>query len=215
MHEDYAVRLTYTDLEGDKVKIGSNGELVDAIQQFEPGSVKITAQVQRKPNQPHAAFTRATETSTQTSQASLNTSATQTAVNLPGGHIHQVVDGVVAVLGATVMALQNGVQTVATNVAAAREQAATRSGEFRYSTAFTDAPNNNTSEPSGDNGATPFVHGRHTCDLCGVTPIIGKRYHATNLPDYDLCEKCRDDYKGEEIKFVAVELGEYFFFSVD
>jgi len=51
-----------------------------------------------------------------------------------------------------------------------------------------------------------FIHGRHTCDSCLVTPIVGKRYHATNLPDHDLCEKCIHNYKGDEIKFQVVEL---------
>jgi Zinc finger, ZZ type len=54
-----------------------------------------------------------------------------------------------------------------------------------------------------------FIHGRHTCDRCLSTPIVGKRFHATNLPDYDLCEKCMDGYKGREIQFEAVELGTY------
>jgi hypothetical protein len=27
----------------------------------------------------------------------------------------------------------------------------------------------------------PFIHGRHTCDSCLTTPIVGKRYHAVNL----------------------------------
>jgi hypothetical protein len=53
----------------------------------------------------------------------------------------------------------------------------------------------------------PFIHGRHTCDGCLCTPIVGIRYHSTNLPDYDLCAKCRDNYKGNEIQFEAVELG--------
>jgi len=52
----------------------------------------------------------------------------------------------------------------------------------------------------------PFIHGRHTCDGCLHTPIIGKRYHAKNMPDYDLCEKCRWNYKGNEIEFEVVEL---------
>lgn len=51
-----------------------------------------------------------------------------------------------------------------------------------------------------------FIHGRHTCDNCLTTPIIGKRYHSTNLDDYDLCRKCFDNYKGNEIEFEAVEL---------
>lgn len=52
----------------------------------------------------------------------------------------------------------------------------------------------------------PFIHGRHTCDSCLTTPIIGKRYHATNIPDYDLCENCIGNYRGSEIKFETVEL---------
>lgn len=52
----------------------------------------------------------------------------------------------------------------------------------------------------------PFIHGRHTCDLCLTSPILGKRFHATNLPDYDLCEACHDNYKGEEITFEETAL---------
>lgn len=55
--------------------------------------------------------------------------------------------------------------------------------------------------------AKPFIHGRHTCDACLTTPIFGNRYHSTNLPDYDLCQKCFDNYKGSEIKYESVELG--------
>lgn len=51
------------------------------------------------------------------------------------------------------------------------------------------------------NSPSFFIHGRHTCDTCLATPIIGKRYHATNLPDYDLCELCFGKYKGTEVKF--------------
>jgi len=52
----------------------------------------------------------------------------------------------------------------------------------------------------------PFIHGRHTCDSCLMNPIIGKRYHATNLKDYDLCEKCYPNYQGTEIQLEAAEL---------
>ena len=53
----------------------------------------------------------------------------------------------------------------------------------------------------------PFIHGRHTCDSCLTTPIVGKRYHALNMSDYDLCAKCFSNYSGGEIQFEAVELG--------
>lgn len=53
----------------------------------------------------------------------------------------------------------------------------------------------------------PFIHGRHTCDQCLTTPVIGKRFHALNKPDYDLCESCFGNYKGTDIVFEEVKLG--------
>jgi len=66
-----------------------------------------------------------------------------------------------------------------------------------------------TEAPTSDETKTevrPFIHGRHTCDSCLTTPIVGIRYHSTNLPDYDLCSKCIGTYKGNEFKFEPVEL---------
>jgi hypothetical protein len=55
--------------------------------------------------------------------------------------------------------------------------------------------------------ARPFIHGRHTCDSCLTTPIVGERYHAKNLPDYDLCGNCHEHYQGKEIEFELANLG--------
>lgn len=47
-----------------------------------------------------------------------------------------------------------------------------------------------------------FIHGRHTCDACRITPIVGKRFHAINRSDYDLCETCYKNDKGDSfLKF--------------
>ncbi len=51
-----------------------------------------------------------------------------------------------------------------------------------------------------------FIHGRHTCDGCLSTPIFGIRYHAINLPDYDLCSGCYANYKGTGAVFKPVQL---------
>jgi Zinc finger, ZZ type len=59
----------------------------------------------------------------------------------------------------------------------------------------------------------PFIHGRHTCDQCLTTPVIGKRFHALNKPDYDLCEVCFGNYKGTDIVFEEVKLGTYQYFA--
>jgi hypothetical protein len=34
------------------------------------------------------------------------------------------------------------------------------------------------------------VHSRFTCDGCGMTPIVGVRYHCTVCFNYDLCQSC-------------------------
>eukprot|EP00592_Proboscia_alata_P027307 CAMPEP_0194442810 /NCGR_PEP_ID=MMETSP0176-20130528/126346_1 /TAXON_ID=216777 /ORGANISM="Proboscia alata, Strain PI-D3" /LENGTH=384 /DNA_ID=CAMNT_0039268967 /DNA_START=434 /DNA_END=1585 /DNA_ORIENTATION=- len=39
-----------------------------------------------------------------------------------------------------------------------------------------------------------FIHVRHTCDNCDKSPIIGIRYHACNIPNYDLCQECMEVY---------------------
>jgi hypothetical protein len=52
-----------------------------------------------------------------------------------------------------------------------------------------------------------FVHARHTCDGCGTAPIIGLRYHALNIPDYDYCETCMTNYHGAEVTFQLEQLG--------
>jgi len=51
-----------------------------------------------------------------------------------------------------------------------------------------------------------FIHGRHTCDGCLLAPIIGIRYHAINLPDHDLCEKCVLKHTRKDVIFEATEL---------
>jgi len=51
-----------------------------------------------------------------------------------------------------------------------------------------------------------FIHNRHTCDRCLATPIIGIRYHALNLPDHDLCEKCVHKHSRKDIIFEPTEL---------
>uniref|UniRef100_A0A7S1BY67 ZZ-type domain-containing protein n=1 Tax=Corethron hystrix TaxID=216773 RepID=A0A7S1BY67_9STRA len=43
-----------------------------------------------------------------------------------------------------------------------------------------------------------FVHIRHTCDNCGVSPIIGFRYHAVDLVNFDVCQICKENYDIDE-----------------
>lgn len=54
-----------------------------------------------------------------------------------------------------------------------------------------------------------FIHARHTCDGCSRTPIIGTRYRATKIPDFDLCAKCYKKYEGEDLDFKPEVLGTF------
>jgi len=57
------------------------------------------------------------------------------------------------------------------------------------------------------NMSSTFVHRRHTCDGCVTTPIIGLRYNALNMKNYDLCASCFSKYEGNDIVFECVESG--------
>jgi len=68
------------------------------------------------------------------------------------------------------------------------------------------APPKKTPKSESFNLDPNFMHGRHTCDGCLKSPIIGLRYYAINLKDYDLCTDCFLKYDGNDIVFEAVEL---------
>lgn len=51
------------------------------------------------------------------------------------------------------------------------------------------------------NGGELFIHARHTCDGCQKSPIVGSRYHATKIPDFDLCKSCYEKYEGDDLDF--------------
>ena len=72
---------------------------------------------------------------------------------------------------------------------------------------FVTTTENNESTSSDALAVRPFIHGRHTCDNCLATPIIGKRYHATNRPNYDICEACYDKGSVSGVRFELTEDG--------
>jgi len=42
-----------------------------------------------------------------------------------------------------------------------------------------------------------FVHLRHTCDGCGVSPIVGFRFKVMNHVNFDYCQNCKNKYDAE------------------
>ena len=56
-----------------------------------------------------------------------------------------------------------------------------------------------------------FIHARHTCDGCSKSPIIGTRYHAKKIKDFDLCGKCFEAYEGDKADFEPDIQGKFVF----
>ena len=76
--------------------------------------------------------------------------------------------------------------------------AAMKAAQAMAPLAETDVPMDNNKPP---NGGELFIHARHTCDGCQKSPIVGTRYHATKIPDFDLCNSCYEKYEGDDLDF--------------
>lgn len=212
---DHDCTLTYYDIDNDCVTIGSTEELVDAIDQFsinENPVLRITADVKRKEDLSVPVIS-ASEPNQRSDKASPS-------INMKPNQLQSIVESCVSVLAAAVVTLQNQIAEVSNPPNNSSE--ADASGSTGRNSPKTDAENVS-DEGVGDSEVKtrdevnegldhqrvkdlPFIHGRHTCDGCLCTPIIGTRYHATNLPDYDLCAACRGNYKGTEIHFEEQQL---------
>jgi hypothetical protein len=61
-------------------------------------------------------------------------------------------------------------------------------------------------EEEGEESSPP-MHQNTTCDECGAGPLVGIRYKAKHIFDYDICELCMDEEldKTERDKYVAIE----------
>lgn len=211
--EDYDVTFTYYDVDNDCVTIASTEELVDAISQF-TDVLRVTTDVKRKKNRPILL--------TPTRRPSRGDMDESPAPNNGANQLQNLLESFVGVLATAVVALQSHMNPApSVSDASPVAEAASRASSTPAATVAEESePKTNvqgeasakkdTPEPAvKEEPPRPFIHGRHTCDRCLCTPIIGDRFHATNLPDYDLCGKCMDGYKGEEIQFERVVLGTY------
>ncbi|KAG7365039.1 zinc finger ZZ type domain containing protein [Nitzschia inconspicua] len=217
----YNVSLTYYDVDGDSVTIASSEELMDACEQYVgQQALRITTYV--KPNTtvvPATAAATTFDTKPTTSSVDRGTSTAPS----PPIQIHDVLESFVGVLSTAVNHLQEGlaaknnkssmtsvprsdsVETTEQSVCVTSEETGS-SNENEDSKAHEEDTKPAAELSSEEEEVRPFIHGRHTCDSCLSTPIIGTRYHSTNLKDYDLCENCHGNYKGKEIVFEPAEL---------
>lgn len=239
--ENYSVSLTYFDVDEDTVTIGSTDELVDAIEQFAGKKVlRISTEVKPKTtSEEKKAEKKKPSPVDKATQSTRNKSEEERSGSDVHPQIQNLLESFVGVLSTAVGSLQEGLaspetepksgQASAPVAAAASAKKAPPStdndeGEVKSKAApprdVKEAPNCEPDSPTAgvaeekDNAVRPFIHGRHTCDSCLTTPIVGKRYNSKNLPDYDLCENCHKNYKGNDIQFEVVELGKSAFFIV-
>jgi hypothetical protein len=227
--ENHDVIMTYYDVDNDCVTIASTEELLDAIDQFsclEIPVLRITTDVKKKEASAQftSSSTRAYSTGTSTS-----TSPSVTPLNGRPNQLQNLVDSFVSIVATAVVTLQHQVAEAHPNTTHSRAADSTTTQvtdtedteiaenlakevvnniEMNEGDEATDGDGvKNAAQENNGAGERPFIHGRHTCDRCLCTPIIGTRFHSSNLPDYDLCAKCSVNYKGTEIQFEAAELG--------
>jgi hypothetical protein len=227
------IQFDYQDVDGDTVTIASTEELVDALEQFrDQRTLRITTRIATIIKTPTPSVARFGGVGAAGSVRSMGTTSSTIQTN-PGAAAapynsnnrssnrsnSSMVNTIVGALANVVVSLEEGMnqhhqqqQAFAAQVPKSEPRkteekpAAAPVVKEEETKPNEDARTDATSPPPSASPPT-FIHGRHTCDSCLVSPIVGKRYHATNLPDYDVCEVCFENYQGEEIKFEAVEHG--------
>lgn len=194
--------ITYTDEDGDVITISSDEELTDAFEQFvtkEPPVLRATVTL-RSVNTDNTVTIRTNTDNTR----SISTNVTNIHNNNNLMKLEQLKaqkrDRMRQMVQEPIIN-QKPTPTTTTSTTQT-DVAATESNTY------TDLKDSNptASVPIPKGCPSVFIHGRHTCDGCFTTPIIGIRYHAVNLPDYDLCQNCVQNYKGSDIKFKPEQL---------
>jgi len=212
--EEYDVTLSYYDEDNDCITIASTEELADAIGQFsavQPPVLRLTTDVKLKKK----AMKKASNTSPPLSPTGRNYHGSQ---KQRGGQqaqapIHVVLESFVTALATAAATVQEHIKPNANSNRGKTTGSKTPAGESPSaspkSTERTDVSNKSKEEDHLTKEAKLkrlFIHGRHTCDGCLCTPVIGTRYKASNVPDYDLCTKCFGNYKGTDIHFEPAAL---------
>mmetsp|Transcript_15009 Transcript_15009/g.22903 ORF Transcript_15009/g.22903 Transcript_15009/m.22903 type:complete len:546 (-) Transcript_15009:1216-2853(-) len=211
---DYDINLTYYDIDNDCVTIGSTEELIDAIEQFSTSQtsamcLRINTTVNKKKIQSFSHTTsQAGDTLTKQRCAKVEVKPVIRKQRSPS-----IVKSFASILTNVVDNLQT--QTTEPRTSVEKNEAdltpQNKGSEIglsciRNQSLKTRAKHGDGLDLEKENTVEIlFIHGRHTCDGCLYSPIIGPRYHATNMPDYDLCSKCWKKYDGE-IKFEVIEL---------
>jgi Zinc finger, ZZ type/PB1 domain len=203
--DDFDCALTYHDVDNDVVTIASNEELIDAIEQFSPLEkpvLKISTVVVMKRNTINSYEKKKSDDSSNDVNEKKVPNFISDATEDKPRQLQGFVDSCFTV---ETTAVENFKTTISKGDSS--PPSGTNKGPDNPMMNKDDLSNNERDEAKSYSVKPPFIHGRHTCDACYKTPIVGQRFHSTNFPDYDLCADCRGNYKGKEILFEVVELG--------
>lgn len=177
--ENFAVSLTYFDVDEDTVTIASTEELMDAVEQFaEKKILRLTTEVKPKSTSASSSATSASPKPVSATSTERGTS-TRDEAPLVNPQIRIVLDSFVGVLSTAVSHLQEGLaaperssstQACGAGVSVSQEEPATvravdadNSGDTESARDQENGANKEgVEEPDIEEEAVPFIHGRHT-----------------------------------------------------
>ncbi|CAJ1966843.1 unnamed protein product [Cylindrotheca closterium] len=216
--ENFDCVLTYFDEDEDTVTIASTSELVDAVEQFVDKKVlRISTEVKRK-----TSAGASIPQTTQSSQPSSGTAdrGTSTQPESLEANLQIVLESFASVVVTAVSSLEKGLaansasNTAAVSASTPSSENNPKGSEKVAKPVIKSAPQFSavaqfaeSQKPEVKEQLVPHVHKRHTCDSCLMNPIVGARYHALNMTDYDLCQNCYPNYSGKETEFVTYPTG--------
>ncbi|GKY91456.1 hypothetical protein MPSEU_000117900 [Mayamaea pseudoterrestris] len=186
----YCVHLVYLDATGDDVMIGSAEELVDALQaHYGKGFIKIMANV--------TPFDE---------KVSVTGGVAREERSFLGRTLSAIFAPVVKLLAAMYFLARSLIQYKKHETPDPVSVQAVPAVETAI--AGLSAPVGTSVPTNWRTHLRPFIHGRHTCDGCSISPIIGQRFHALNAFDFDLCSECYvyDGYTDNNLEFEPTEL---------
>lgn len=215
----YKLRLTFKDEDGDSCLLLNDSDIKMAVTESDK-PMKVFADVLElsavsanppcctsvPPEAP--AQTRTVESESSTPRASSTGSTSSNNSHPPV--LHQAVESIVGVLANAVVGLQQA--SMPDDTANSTNTARSGGAPTTVSLKSNETPEAEKEEETEETlvqeeeEERAFIHGRHTCDACLTTPIVGKRFHAVNMQDYDLCQGCYLNYSGTEITFEEAEL---------
>jgi hypothetical protein len=209
--------LTYVDEDEDTVTIASVDELVDAVEQFADKNIlRITTEVTRKasslpPTAAKAPLPTPNDSNSTTDSNRTERSTTAAAELFPAPQIQKVLESAVDIVASAVNSLEKEFNTPSSAAepkqdqkkAAALARVSSPCNEFSQNQEDSGKEETKVVPPAEKVKPNEFIHARHTCDSCLKTPIVGKRFHASNTNDYDLCKECFKNYSGKETDFLV------------